>query len=41
MEKDNKTPMRKDVIFRIASYSKPVIDVAMMMLMEEGKLRLS
>ena len=33
--------MRKDAIFRIASMSKPVTGVAIMMLMEEGKLRLT
>ena len=36
-----KTPMRKDAIFRMASCSKPVTAVAVLMLMEEGKLRLS
>jgi CubicO group peptidase (beta-lactamase class C family) len=36
-----KTPMRKDAIFRIASMSKPVTGVAIMMLAEEGKLRLT
>jgi CubicO group peptidase (beta-lactamase class C family) len=35
-----KTPMRKDAIFRMASCSKPVTAVAVLMLMEEGKLRL-
>ena len=33
--------MRKDAIFRMASCSKPVTAVAVLMLMEEGKLRLS
>ena len=33
--------MRKDAIFRIASMSKPVTGVAIMMLMEEGKMRLT
>jgi CubicO group peptidase (beta-lactamase class C family) len=32
-----KTPMTKDVIFRIASMTKPIAGVAMMMLWEEGK----
>ena len=41
MDLDSKTPMRKDAIFRIASMSKPVTGVAIMMLMEEGKLRLT
>jgi CubicO group peptidase (beta-lactamase class C family) len=34
-------PMRKDSIFRIYSMTKPVTGVAVLMLMEEGKLRLS
>jgi len=38
---DAQTPMRKDAIFRIASMSKPVTGVAIMMLLEEGKLRLT
>ena len=33
--------MRKDAIFRMASMSKPVTGVAILMLMEEGKLRLT
>jgi CubicO group peptidase (beta-lactamase class C family) len=33
--------MRKDAIFRMASMSKPVTGVAILMLMEEGKLRLA
>ncbi|MBS1816869.1 MAG: beta-lactamase family protein [Acidobacteria bacterium] len=37
----SKAPMRKDAIFRIASMSKPVTGVAIAMLMEEGKLRLT
>lgn len=41
MDLDSKAPMRKDAIFRIASMSKPVTGVAIMMLMEEGKLRLT
>ena len=32
------TPMRKDSIFRIASMSKPITSVAIMILSEEGKL---
>ncbi len=32
--------MRKDAIFRIASMTKPITSVAVMMLVEEGKLRL-
>src|SRR5204862_5167049 len=41
MDIDAKTPMRKDAIFRIASMSKPVTGVAILMLMEEGKLRIT
>jgi CubicO group peptidase (beta-lactamase class C family) len=41
MDLESKTPMRADAIFRIASMSKPVTGVAIMMLMEEGKLRLT
>lgn len=33
-------PMRTDAIFRIASMTKPITSVAIMMLLEEGKLRL-
>jgi|HigsolmetaAR202D_1030399.scaffolds.fasta_scaffold00074_41 CubicO group peptidase (beta-lactamase class C family) len=36
-----KTPMTKDAIFRMASSSKPVTGVAILMLMEEGRVRLS
>lgn len=41
MDIESKAPMRKDAIFRMASMSKPVTGVAILMLMEEGKLRLS
>jgi len=41
MNLEAKTPMRKDAIFRMASMTKPVAGVAILMLMEEGKLRLS
>lgn len=37
---DNKTPMPKDGIFRIASQSKAIVSVALMILFEEGKLLL-
>jgi CubicO group peptidase (beta-lactamase class C family) len=33
-------PMRRDTIFRIASMTKPITSVLILMLMEEGKLRL-
>ena len=35
-----KTPLAKDTIFRIASMTKPITGVAMMMLFEEGKWQL-
>lgn len=41
MDLEKKTPMRKDAIFRIASMSKPITAVAILMMMEEGKLRLT
>jgi len=41
MDLEAKAPMRKDAIFRIASMSKPITGVAILMLMEEGKLRLA
>jgi CubicO group peptidase (beta-lactamase class C family) len=41
MDVEGKTPMRKDAIFRMASMSKPVTGVAIIMLMEDGKLRLT
>jgi CubicO group peptidase (beta-lactamase class C family) len=37
----SRTPMRFDTIFRIASMTKPITSVAVMMLYEEGKLLLS
>jgi CubicO group peptidase (beta-lactamase class C family) len=40
MDREANTAMRKDAIFRIASMSKPITGVAILMLMEEGKLRL-
>ena len=41
MDIDAKKAMHKDAIFRIASMSKPITGVAIMMLMEEGKIRLT
>jgi CubicO group peptidase (beta-lactamase class C family) len=41
MDIESKRPMEKDAIFRIASMSKPVTGVAVMMMTEEGKLRLN
>ena len=40
MDLESQTPMRTDTLFRIASMSKPVAGVAIMMLVEEGKIRL-
>ena len=37
-ERKSETPMKKDSIFRIASMSKPITSVAIMILSEEGKL---
>jgi len=37
---DKKTPMKKDAIFRIASQTKAITSVAVMMLFEEGKFLL-
>jgi CubicO group peptidase (beta-lactamase class C family) len=41
MDLEAKTPMRKDAIFRMASMSKPVTGVAILMLVEDGKVRLT
>jgi CubicO group peptidase (beta-lactamase class C family) len=38
---ESRTPMKTDTIFRIASMSKPITSVAVMMLYEEGKLLLT
>jgi len=35
---ESRTPMKTDTIFRIASMTKPITSVAVMMLVEEGKL---
>jgi hypothetical protein len=40
MDLDAKKPLAKDGIFRIMSMTKPVIGVAVLMMMEEGKVRL-
>lgn len=39
-DKDAKVAMTNDTIFRIASMTKPIVTLAAMMLMEEGKLTL-
>jgi CubicO group peptidase (beta-lactamase class C family) len=41
MDIESKRPMQTDAIFRIASMSKPITGVAVMMMLEEGKLRLN
>jgi CubicO group peptidase (beta-lactamase class C family) len=38
---ESRTPMRTDNIFRLASMGKPITAVAVMMLVEEGKIRLT
>jgi CubicO group peptidase (beta-lactamase class C family) len=38
---ESKKPMMKDSIFRLASMSKPITAVAVMMMVEEGKIRLT
>jgi CubicO group peptidase (beta-lactamase class C family) len=40
MDLDAKKPMAKDGIFRIMSMTKPIVGVAILMMMEEGKVRL-
>jgi CubicO group peptidase (beta-lactamase class C family) len=40
MDADSKKPMQKDSFFRMASMTKPVAAVAMLMLVEEGRVRL-
>ena len=41
MDVETKQPMPKDGIFRLASMSKPITAVAVMMMVEEGKVRLN
>src|SRR4051794_33124760 len=38
---DSKKPMENDTLFRMASSTKPVTGVAIMMMIEEGKVRLN
>jgi CubicO group peptidase (beta-lactamase class C family) len=40
MDLERKTPMREDAIFRIYSMTKPITAVALMILVEEGKIGL-
>ena len=41
MDIESKKPMPKDGIFRLASMSKPITGAAVLMLVEEGKIRLN
>jgi CubicO group peptidase (beta-lactamase class C family) len=41
MDIESRKPMQKDAIFRIMSMTKPVVGVSIMMLIEEGKVRLT
>jgi len=41
MDIESKRPMPRDGVFRLASMSKPITAVAVMMMVEEGKVRLS
>jgi CubicO group peptidase (beta-lactamase class C family) len=41
MDADNQKPMQKDSFFRMASMTKPVAATALLMLVEEGKVRLN
>src|SRR5687768_15526329 len=41
MDLEAKKPMQKDAIFRIMSMTKPVVGVSVLMLVEEGKVRLT
>ena len=41
MDLESKKPMQKDAIFRIMSMTKPVVAAAVLMMVEEGRLRLT
>jgi CubicO group peptidase (beta-lactamase class C family) len=41
LDSEGGKPMQRDTIFRMASMTKPVIGTAVMMMLEEGRLRLS
>ena len=41
MDLESRKPMPKEALFRIASMSKPITGTAILMLMEEGKIRLT
>src|ERR1039457_5882495 len=40
MDLESKKPMTADAIFRLASMTKPITGVAVLMMVEEGKIRL-
>ncbi len=40
-DREKQTPMKTDAIFRLASMTKPIVSVAVMMLAEEGKIDLA
>jgi CubicO group peptidase (beta-lactamase class C family) len=39
-DRENRIPMKSDAIFRLASMTKPIASVALMMLVEEGKIQI-
>ena len=41
MDVDTKKPMQKDAIFRIMSMTKPIVGTSVMMMIEDGKVRLT
>src|SRR5437868_12021463 len=41
MDLESKKPMQTDAMFRIMSMTKPVVGTAILMMMEEGKVRLT
>jgi CubicO group peptidase (beta-lactamase class C family) len=41
MDRESKKPMAPDAVFRLASMTKPIEGVAVLMMMEEGKVRLT
>ncbi|MFO7285285.1 MAG: serine hydrolase domain-containing protein [Gammaproteobacteria bacterium] len=41
MDLETRRPMQKDAVFRIMSMTKPIVAVSIMMMVEEGKVRLT
>src|SRR5678815_4392345 len=41
MDIESRKPMQKDAIFKIMSMTKPAVGVSIMMMIEEGKVRLT